>query len=68
MYHNIPSVRLSQMVPVLTQKNHPQLSSEPQQDRAVDIYTIDMLRNYLESGSIAEVLNQLEQARETLTR
>ena len=67
-YHNIPSVRLTQMVPVLTQKSHSQLSSESQQDRAVDIYTIDMLRKYLESGSIAEALNQLEQARETLTR
>lgn len=67
-YHNIPSVRLTQMVPVLTQKNHSQLSSEPRQDHAVDIYTIDMLRKYLESGSIAEALNQLEQARETLTR
>jgi hypothetical protein len=67
-YHNIPSVRLTQMVPVLTQKNHSQLSSEPEQDRAVDIYTIDMLRKYLESGFIDEALNQLEQARETLTR
>lgn len=67
-YHNIPSVRLTQMVPVLTQKNHSQPSSEPEQDRAVDIYTIDMLRKYLESGFIDEALNQLEQARETLTR
>ncbi len=56
------------MVPVLTQKNHSQLSSEAEQDHAVDIYTIDMVRKYLESGSIDEALNQLDQARETLTR
>ncbi|HLJ35916.1 MAG TPA: AAA family ATPase [Ktedonobacteraceae bacterium] len=67
-YHTIPSVRLTQMIPVLTQKNQPSMSSESQQDHAVDIYTIDMLRKYLESGSIAEALNQLEQTRETLTR
>lgn len=67
-YHNIPSVRLTQMIPVLTQKNQPLVSSESQRDRAVDIYTIDMLKKYLESGSIAEALGQLEQARETLTR
>ena len=62
-YHNIPSVRLTQMVPVLTQRNHFQLSSDPE-DRAVDIYTIDMVRKYLESGFIDEALNQLEQASE----
>jgi predicted ATPase len=67
-YHNIPSVRLTQMVPVLTQKNHFQLSRDPEQERAVDIYTIDMVRKYLESGFIDEALHQLEQARETLTR
>ncbi len=66
-YHNIPSVRLTQMVPVLMQRNHFQLSSDPE-DRAVDIYTIDMVRKYLESGFIDEALNQLEQSRETLTR
>ena len=66
-YHNIPSVRLTQMVPVLTQRSHFQLSSDPE-DRAGDIYTIDMVRKYLESGFIDEALNQLEQARETLTR
>src|SRR5437588_661090 len=62
-YHNIPSVRLTQMVPVLTQRSHFQLSSDPE-DRAVDIYTIDMVRKYLESGFIDEALNQLEQASE----
>ena len=67
-YHNIPSVRLTQMVPVLTQKSHFQLSSDLEQDRAVDIYTIDIVRKYLESGFIDKALNQLEQARETLTR
>src|SRR6266567_3976507 len=66
-YHNIPSVRLTQMVPVLMQRNHFQLSSDPE-DRAVDIYTIDMVRKYLESGFIDEALKQLEQSRETLTR
>jgi len=64
-YHNIPSVRLTQMVPVLTQKSHFQLSSDLEQDRSVDIYTIDMVRKYLESGFTDKALSQLEQARET---
>ena len=68
MYHNIPSVRLTQMVPVLTQKSHLQMNTDSGQDRAVDLYTIDMVRKYLESGFIDEALNQLEQAREKLTR
>jgi hypothetical protein len=46
-----------------TQRNHFQLSSDPE-DRVVDIYTIDMVRKYLESGFIDEALNQLEQASE----
>ena len=33
-YHNIPSVRLTQMVPVLTQRSHFQLSSDPEEGRA----------------------------------
>jgi hypothetical protein len=62
---HIPSVRLAQMVPVLTKKNHFQLRSDLEQDRAVDIYTIDIVRKYLESGFINKALSQLEQARET---
>src|SRR5947207_13435195 len=44
-----------------TQRNHFQLSSDPE-DRAVDIYTIDMVRKYLESGFIDEALNQFGKA------
>ncbi|MGH2494590.1 MAG: AAA family ATPase [Ktedonobacteraceae bacterium] len=67
-YQNIPSVRLTQMMPVLAQKKRHQMKNDVGQDRATDIYTIDMVRKYLESGFIDEALNQLEQARERLTR
>ena len=66
-YHTIPSVRQTQMLPVLTKKNDAHVNGKPDQDRAVDVYTIDMVRKYLESGFVDEALDQLEQARETLT-
>ena len=51
------------MVPVITPNRQTKLEMDTERDRALEVYTIDMVRKYLSSDNLDEARDQLEKAR-----
>ncbi|HYT37653.1 MAG TPA: ATP-binding protein, partial [Ktedonobacteraceae bacterium] len=62
-----PALRVTRMIPVVTSDTVPMLETETREDKAVEAYTIDMIRKYLDSETLNEAADQLKNARATLT-
>ena len=61
-----PSVRVTRMIPVITPKTISQYELEATRDKAVEVYTIDTVKEYLDSHNLNNARDQLKKARTTL--
>src|SRR6266568_6287780 len=57
-----PALRVTRMIPVVTSDTVPMLETETREDKAVEAYTIDMIRKYLDSETLNEAADQLKNA------
>jgi predicted ATPase len=58
-----PSLRVTRMVPVITPNTLSQLKTDKNGDKAVETYTINQVKKYLDSDTLDEAYEQLEKAR-----
>ena len=65
---NAPSIRVTRMVPVITSLTEAQAREEEGLDKAVEFYSIDMVKKYLNSNIIEEAQNRLKEARINLSK
>jgi len=56
------------MIPVITSLTEPRAKEEEGLDKAVEFYSIDMVKKYLDSNTIEEAQNRLKEARVNLSR
>ena len=61
-----PSQNVTRMEPVMTPETLAKTNLDPDEDRASKYYTINMVRHYLESDTLQQANEQLEQARSDL--
>ena len=61
-----PSLQFTKMVPVITSSIPAQFEVSTNGDKAIEAYTIDMVRKYLESGTLDKARDQLKKARTNL--
>ena len=61
-----PAIQVTRMVPVATPSTPPGFETNIYGDKAVEFYTIDMIRKYLDSDTLDEARNQLKKARSSL--
>ena len=60
------SMKVTRMEPVITPNTQTQLRAKNDRDRAVEVYTIDTVMNYLNSNYLTKADEQLKKARTTL--
>jgi predicted ATPase len=65
---NAPSIRVTRMIPVITSLTEPQAKEEEGLDKAVEFYSIDMVKKYLDKNTIEEAQNRLKEARVNLSK
>lgn len=63
---NTASLRVTRMAPVTTSNSPDKLGMDTYGDKALEAYTLDMVRKYLDSGTLDEARKQLKKARNTL--
>jgi predicted ATPase len=63
---NAPALRVSNMVPVATPGTLHRSRQESREDRAIEFYSIDQVRKYLNSGTLDAARSKLEKARNDL--
>src|SRR6266487_5245176 len=63
---NTTALRVTRMAPVTTSNSPDKLGMDINGDKALEAYTIDMVRKYLDIGTLDEARNQLKKARKTL--
>ena len=61
--HNSLPLRVTRMEPVITSKSLSQQEIHSESDRTTEVYTIDMVRQYLISESLEQANNKLKKAR-----
>lgn len=61
------SIRVTRMVPVIMAGTQSNLSADIDGDKAVEAYTIDQVRKYLDSDALDEARDQLRKARTSLS-
>lgn len=64
---NAPALQVTRMVPVITSLTEPQAKEEGR-DKAVEFYSIDMVKEYLDNNTIEEAQNRLKEARVNLSK
>ncbi len=64
---NTASLRVTRMAPVTTSNSPDKLGMDTYGDKALEAYTLDMVRKYLDSGTLDEARKQLKKARNTLS-
>ena len=64
---NAPSIRVTRMVPVITSNTQSSPDVDPTRDKAVEAYTIDQVRKYLDGDTLEKARNQLSKARTSLS-
>ncbi len=64
---NAPSIRVTRMVPVITSNTQSSHDVDATRDRAVEAYTIDQVRKYLDGDTLEKARNQLSKARTNLS-
>jgi predicted ATPase len=65
---NAPALQVTRMVPVITSLTEPQAKEEEGPDKAVEFYSIDMVKKYLDGNTIEEAQNRLKEARVNLSK
>ena len=65
---NAPSIRVTRLVPVITSNTQFSHDVDATRDRAVEAYTIDQVRKYLDGDTLEKARNQLSKARTNLSK
>ncbi len=62
------SLRVTRMIPVIASSTQPHIETKTDKDKAIEFYTIDMVRKYLGSHTLEEARTSLRRSRVNLSK